>query len=397
MKKLLLACVAMLAVACSSGDDSTPVNNPDPVAGCDNVFNGDVVLSTQEEVNAFASHGYCEITGSLTIQSLNTEHQILGIQQLSSLKKIGGSLIIRNNLLLPSLKGLDNVEEISTCVYVEDNTALTNFEGLAVLQKLGDPAKFGFPIDSGDPLSPEYPGKLIVRRNQGLKSLEGLGSVVNLNRLDIKNNTSLLNLKGLEHLNKVASVVDIANNVSLLTLQGLDNIQSATTVSLSGNASLVSIEALSNLSEINEFGVSSHASLQNLKGLENLHKVNKLTLFSNSGLTTLEGLQNLTNAGNIMISSNSSLGSLHHLNNLQSIDGGTGSTGFMIEYNPMLHSLEGLEGLTYVYGNFFIQHNAALTDFCAISALILSQQSYSLFGNGYDPDSSDFIAGNCSH
>ena len=145
------------------------------------VFNGDVILQTQQEVDDFGSQNYCEITGNLTIGRLfgnNSTTDITSISSLNSLEKIGGNILrIAFNQNLQSFEnGLENLilSEINNDglgVEIQIwNNSLTDFNGLS------NSSVFS----------------LSIKRNQNLNSLSGLENL-NFKALIIEDNSSLVN------------------------------------------------------------------------------------------------------------------------------------------------------------------------------------------------------------
>ena len=75
----------------------------------DVIFNGNVSLKSQEEVEEFGAEGYTHVTGILAI---NGEYQISKLNSLNSLKSVG-SLELRGNYNITDLSGLENLTTIS--------------------------------------------------------------------------------------------------------------------------------------------------------------------------------------------------------------------------------------------------------------------------------------------
>lgn len=145
-----------------------------------NVFNGNITLSNQSQVNDFASEYYDEIDGSLSF-SLNTS--ITDISGLYSLKKVTGNLTVNFNPQLSSLEGLNYLQEVGGNIKIYSNAILENLNGLQRLETIG-------------------------------------GS------LDIVNNILINNINGLNKLRSVAGYLRIDGNNSLTTLEGLNSLAS---------------------------------------------------------------------------------------------------------------------------------------------------------------------------
>lgn len=78
----------------------------------EDTFNGNVLLTTQEEINEFGTMNYKTINGDLTIDENQAIHNIVFLDALSTIKSITGKLTINNmfNLLdIPSFQNLESV------------------------------------------------------------------------------------------------------------------------------------------------------------------------------------------------------------------------------------------------------------------------------------------------
>ncbi len=124
---------------------------------------GDVVLTTQEEVNNFTCE---EVTGSLLI----TGTDIRSLTGLRSLKRVGEHLIIADAPNLGSTFGLDNLEEV-VCSMEFKNTGLYDIMRPGNLPKLGR--------------------HLTVINNPNLDDISGLGVIKEVVDLKVFNNPML--------------------------------------------------------------------------------------------------------------------------------------------------------------------------------------------------------------
>ena len=86
----------LLIVLWSCSEDNEDKINP--------AFEGDVVLSTQQEVDDFADQGITEISGDLTIESeLDASIAITSLEGLSNLVRVDGDVLIQRNNRLSDL------------------------------------------------------------------------------------------------------------------------------------------------------------------------------------------------------------------------------------------------------------------------------------------------------
>jgi len=90
---------------------------------------GDIALTSQAEVDAFSLN---YVKGDLLISG----DDITNLDALSSLIGVKGSLIIKENPVLSSIRGLNAVMEIGF-ISIEDNASLAHIDGFDALHKCG--------------------------------------------------------------------------------------------------------------------------------------------------------------------------------------------------------------------------------------------------------------------
>ena len=143
--------------------------------------------------------------------------------------------------------------------------------------------------------------------------------------------------------------------------------------------------------------------LKDLNGLNNLERIDlDMVIDSNDSLSSLNGLESLDHVDMLDITNNKILKNLNGLNKLSTV-----VYNLTIGECPMLKSLEGLNNLNVVGDNIYIgEHwdgdpfpNDSLSDFCAISELILSknEEKVHISNNRYNPSYEDFENGDCSY
>ena len=161
-----------------------------------------IYLSSQAEVNAFkTNYGCVSMTGSLvingsTITNLDSLHlleevgalhiqntSLVNLEELSSLHRISGLLVIDYNANLTSLNGLEDVAKVGELTIYSNNslTSLSGLDGLRVVE-----------------------GQAWISENAVLQNLSGLNLLDSVrNRLLIDDNDLLFNLEGLNNLSSV--------------------------------------------------------------------------------------------------------------------------------------------------------------------------------------------------
>jgi len=188
------------------------------------VYNGDLTLYAQKDVNAF---NYTEVTGYLKISGNN----INDLSPLSSLTSVGNRLYISNNPILSNLTGLENVSSVSG-LWIDYNPELISLEGLQNINSLGF---------------------LNVRYNDKLISLTGLNIITLGTNTYIMANPSLANLNGLHNVTSVSGRLVISGNPALTNLIELQNISSfGRSLRIDSNNGLTSLDGLQNVTFVRE-------------------------------------------------------------------------------------------------------------------------------------------------
>jgi len=417
MKKLLLATLAMLAIACSSDDavsttpeENNPENptpeNPEPESP-DCVFYDSVTLNTQAEVDAFAAHNYCKIIGGLYVGKSTTGSDISDLSGLTKLTEITGQFTIFQTQLV-NLHGLENLQKVGE-LFIYYNQ---NLETLEHLTSLVEVCPYGGTNEK----------TLTIGLNRNLKSLKGLGQITTVQRLSITSNDALLNLEGLERLEK-ASVLHIQGNYNLDTFEGLTAIKEVGTLDIYHNDMLTSVVQLDNIEKLSYFYCGENIMLTVLPPMSKITELNELHIvrtplisfqslshvtkiliiefYENYQLSSLSGLSNLKTVTRLQIISSPALNTLSNFSSITSVIAnpetpfdyydGLWLTGLNIT------SLSGFQNITSFEGNIRIGSNANLTNFCAISGIVDDATTLVEFvDNAYNPTIQDIQAGNCS-
>ncbi|WP_457617045.1 hypothetical protein [Lutibacter sp.] len=281
-----------------------------------NIFTGDVLLLTQQEVEDFGVNNYSAIEGRLYIGSDSNPapESITSMASLSALTSVSSSLRIRNNTALTNIDGLNNIKEAGN-VLLEHNTALTNVDGLSSLTTTS-----GFYI-IGNPV---------------LSNLEGFSNLTAVGHLSIDENASLTTLNGLHNLTTLNETLEISRTA----LTNIDALSNITTLGydliITSNQFLTSLNGLSNLTSVGEnIEISNNTILTNIDGLVGLTTVGgDMYVYNNPALTNVDGFSNLTQLGTLDIYVNVLLSNFCGLNTLIIDNGFTNMTVSQCAYNP---------------------------------------------------------------
>lgn len=227
-------------------------------------------------------------------------------------------------------------------------------------------------------------GDLNVRETKlaNIDDLRALGEVSG--NLKILDNLSLTDLRGLSKLRVVGDELSIAGNPTLHDLDGLQALTSVSKIEVYSNPVLVNVDGLNGLTHVTAIDpgdarVSIRISdgLIDLSGLRNIEVIDgALVIERNPLLVTLDGLDNLTSVLEINISSNDSLTSLESLSGLSSLE-----HGLNIWDNDTLTNLHGLENLSTVGEILVISRNDSLLNLDALGSMSFTGDVFEIEDN----------------
>ena len=229
---------------------------------------GDVVLTTQAEVDAFGATGCDEISGLLEINDTVSADPITDLSPLSKVKHIGSSMTIIS-------------------------TSLTNLSGLDNLKTIGELGPFGFVGIIGDQLSD-------IDALASLKTITGSINVISCPNLTTINKafqkiTSIESGKTTAPLMSVF-VLNINNNASLADISGFSDITHLEgDLLVRHNGAIANLDDLSSLNSIGRrIIIENNSALQQVDQLSAITSLsNSLIVTDNPSLTSCCGLFNL--------------------------------------------------------------------------------------------------------
>lgn len=247
----------------------------------DDVFVGDIVLQTQEEVDDFGNNTYSVIHGSLAI----TGDDITDLSVLNTITYISGTLRAFNANGISNFAGLQNLDSIGYSLLIENSNNLISLAGLDNLTFIGS--------------------RLEIKNCSNLLEIENLKHLAaDLAIIYISNNPSLTTINGIRNITEIRNI-HIHDNQSLENLNGLENIISTDQLLIYRNENLTSISSLYNCNEITAVAsIDENPKLEKLEGLEGLNNINFLFIKDNISLVDLCSLENLVQNGSITDSYN---------------------------------------------------------------------------------------------
>lgn len=221
------------------------------LAGCNKlvvkIYNGDLTIQSQSELDAFGEQGYTIFAGNLTIQyGINPNDSITNLDMLSSIIAID-SLAIWNNTYLSNLDGLKNLKTLN---------------GLSVCL------------------------------NKNLENIDGLQNIASLKNTYIAANNSLLNLGGLKNIDTVSERLFISQNQKINTIV-FNNLSHVKNLIIMGNNNLQGME-FNRLESVGGLTLVGNNNLTNLDGLSSLQNIdNYINISYNYELNDFCGIRTL--------------------------------------------------------------------------------------------------------
>ncbi|MFX0556100.1 hypothetical protein ACOCEA_04850 [Maribacter sp. CXY002] len=319
------------------------------------IYRGNVVLSSQEEVDSFGAEEYLTIIGNVFIGK-NGGSNITNLSALSNLNQIRGDFTIgtydKGNPLLTNLNGLEYLALIDTYFlndFIPKNLIISyneNLENVDALNGLG-----------------YFNGDLRIYSNDKLKNLNGLSRLTTAKRISISGNDALENINGLENITKVDFLL-IGDNPMLTNLNGLRNLPDVIQdISIVRNESLSDISALSNVTR-----VKYNLIITECPEINSLDVFNKITIIGarlvliDLGITNLDSFQLLESLGT----------------EVSEPEVGYGA---------------------YLAMTLTLSDNRNLRDFCGLKELLGTDfaKLIDIQRNAYNPSREDIVADNCKN
>lgn len=332
------------------------------------MIDGDVTLTTEDDIKALCDAGFESINGDLTISG----SKITTLGNLDNkIKEINGDLFI-NCSSLKSLDGLYSLDKINGDFHIK-RAGISNFEGMNNLNEIGGDFIIGETTQTAI-LDGSWLNSLTSF--DGLDNLTTIGGTLSILYEDyywtyaVTRCGNLGTFKGLKSLKEIGGlkIEDVHFETSACPLDSFEGLESLekingdfiiTSEDEEAFKYLVSFNGLNNLKEITgEFKVTNvNGDLTSYEGLNSLETVG--TFNAIDGITTFAGLNNLKSISNDF-TMDTSIESLEGLNSLEYIGGNFTPKGSFT-------SFKGLENLNRVEGNFVI--NRAYSSLPKLSSL----------------------------
>jgi hypothetical protein len=325
------------------------------------IFEGDVYLETQEDVENFGNQGFTGITGSLTITGLKYP-DVTDLNFLSDLESIGGSLVLEDNYSLENLDGLQNILSLGgDFVLYYNGSTLKEIDGLNGLTEIG--------------------GNLKIWNNLDLENLDGLSNLTSLGGgISLRDNNSLVSISGIPGFQEINGDFEIHGN-NLQNLDALENLKVVNGTLKLRETEIEDISGLYNLETVGgDFWIMQMYGLTELIGFDKLTSIQGTFHFSNNtNLDKVQGFSNLSYLGGVYLDGGGILSELIGFESLNSIEGDFTYYGYsnltdMYAFENLsevrgslffrstgLKNLEFLSNLVYVGGNLEFYNNFGLS------------------------------------
>ncbi|WP_339727061.1 DUF1573 domain-containing protein [Maribacter stanieri] len=381
--------------------------------GVSPIYDGSIVLNTQEEVDHFGKLGYTSITGGLNIgQVTSIASTIVDLEPLNKILEVG-FLEVFSTTSLENLNGLEKLNVINS-IQMVSNSALKNIDALKSVTKLE--------------------GYINFLSNNSLTKIDGLENLIEVKEnVRFNNNALLENIDGLSSLKSVGTDFDLLGSPLIENLNGLSSLENVgVELHVSGSLLLENLNGLSNLKSASLLRFSDNVSLYDYCGIKDLLTNDGANLYHNGQRynrfnPTKSEVVNSTCSelvplgvydGNLLMDSNSDIEKFVS-KNFHTIRGSFGVNGQAITNldflenletvtsdlnirNTDLTNLDGLDKLIYV-NQLFIQENAMLADYCGLNSFIengtinnTGDYRYIITDNLYNPTLEELQNGQCT-
>ncbi|MBC9798065.1 hypothetical protein [Sinomicrobium weinanense] len=374
----------------SSNASNASYSIPVTGTGISPVYDGDILLKTQEELEDFVTSGYTGVTGDLCLGSCNPgfdPNDLFDLKPLQNITTVDRLKIF--NTKITSLEGIENME-LKTGITIWQNELLVNLDHF--------------------PKNNEEIAIVNIAENSSLIDINGLSGVTSIDFLQLARNKNLENLDGLANLKSINYGLTIRENIKITHLDALANLSVVNgNISISYNDQLYSFCGLRpllssgglhgtfyvmrynrynpTLTEIIDGVCQKEVPSNTYHGEMRIGSQSALDTFAERNYEKVEGRVI------ILIGIDDSISKINDLSGLSSLREITQSLSIV---RTQVTNLDGLNNLTKIGTSLQIKDNAGLSDYCAIVPFVQSGAEYfTARGNLYNPTLDELKAGDC--
>jgi hypothetical protein len=327
----------------------TPLGNLATCVTTDGVYQGDLFINSQFDMDIFGLFDYTAVEGNVRV---TTYFDDINFDAFETVRSIGGSFTVTQTYALENIEGLRNLESIGDRLRFSSVPSLTSLEPLRTLN-------------------------------------------ASLNYLQITDLNLIENLEGLENisLNEGGDFI-LGGNLSLTDASVLaDAIPQRLNLCMFRGYFFDCGSSCS--------GTGQTVPLADFSFMSNLQVVDEHFSITDQGNTTMAGFENFSESRSMQLGQLNLLEDISQLNSLSVVTGGVS-----ILLCEALTNLDGLENLSQVGsikigGETGLDPNVNLSDFCALQNLFINgtydPSEVEIVGNAYNPTVQDIIDGNCSN
>lgn len=361
---------------------------------------GDIILTTQSDVDALAKPGVNRINGDLIIGKTTGPDSIYSLAGLKGLRTITGDLILNPTFAGTDLKGLDSLETVGAFLIGKD---LSFYEPGPVmnLKTLSLPhlkqVMTNMIINGAGITSLDCPALTKIGLGLQVIYVDSLTTVV---FPKLESVLQSITMQGNFMPNVLQSVsfpalTSVGGDIYMVQWSNLETVNfpaltSTGSFNILGETTLTTLAAPRLATIATNIDLSYNTSLTNLD-LTALTRIGgSLRMENVSSLANFDGLHNLTNiAGDLTIASSPLIKNLTPLNKLKTVGG-----NLLLQSMDQLSNLDGLSSLTNAHA-IYIFYNPVLADYTGLQHAIpaLTADQWQVSGNAYDPSYQDMVDG----
>lgn len=364
------------------------------------IFNGDIEIYTQKELDALDKAGYTEIRGNLSIIG----NDITNIPSFNTLTTIDGLLVINNCKSLPLCSGFKSLNTINNGFRILNCDNLNSIEGFNSLRLINLSKNIGgyqgFYVENCNRLTKiegfnelySIIGPFYLRNVAKLEIINGFRKVQRIGHwFSIQFASELVSIRGFDMLKDVGSEVHIYGADKLCDISFLSNIKSVESIQLKAPA-LKDLSPIRNVEITRWFSVDG-SSLEEIE-LNIPESLEGLYLENCSLIKTSLCFNKLRKIGRLQIKGSASVNLLNTLSKVKVV-----SQRLEIMNVDNLITLDAFSNISVIGSEsgfnikLLIIDNKNLMDFSGIRNAINSSLSYQISGNKYNPTIGDILEG----